>query len=144
MMKQEHWAFPIYPTLQKKRDSKGSLILELANSQNSLRNFISSLAFSNSRNSFFVNEGMPLGFFFLKMTKLSASKSFDREEKSFLVLSPMPVSISSLPFFDIMSKGVLFVSDASNPRSMYFFEKSDPYLLFISLLLEKMFISLKT
>src|SRR3989344_4898258 len=144
MMRREHWAFPICHTLQKKQNSIESLIPAPANSQNSLRNLISSLAFSKSRNSFFVNEGMPLGFFFLKMTKLSASRSFDREEKSFLVLSPMPVSISSLPFFAIMSKGVLLVSDASNPRSMYFFEKSDPYLLFISLLLEKMFISLKT
>src|SRR3990167_3360600 len=144
MMRQEHWAFPIHHTLQKKLDSTRSLILERVNSQNSLRNLISSLAFSNSRNSFFVNEGIPLGFFFLKMTRLSASRSFDREEKSFLVLSPIPVSISSLPFFDIMSKGVLLVSDASNPKSMYFFEKSELYLLFISLLLEKIFISLKT
>src|SRR3989338_11497007 len=122
MMKQEHWAFPIYPTLQKKRDSKGSLILELANSQNSLRNFISSLAFSNSRNSFFVNEGMPLGFFFLKMTKLSASSSFDRDSKSFLVLSPIPVSIISSSFFAIMSKGVLLVSAALKPSAPYFLE----------------------
>src|SRR3989338_4764481 len=144
MTRQGHWAFPTRHTPQKKQDSIGSLIPAPVNSQNSLRNFISSLAFSNSKNSFFVNEGIPLGFFFLKMTKLSASKSFDNEEKSFLVLSPIPVSISSLPFFAIMSKGVLLVSDASSPKSMYFLEKSDLFLLFISLLLEKIFISLKT
>ena len=68
---------------------------------------------------------MSFGFFFLNITKLSASKSFDKEEKSGLVLSPISVSISSSSFLAIISKGLLFVSVASNPRSIYFFENAD-------------------
>src|SRR3990167_3268954 len=80
-------------------------------------------------NSFFVIEGRFLGFFLRNITRLSASSNFDNDCIWGLTLSLTSVRIISLSFFAIMSKGVFFVSVASNPSSTYFFETAVSNLL---------------
>ena len=84
---------------------------------NSFTNFINSFAFSSSKNSGFVTDGMSFGFFFLKITNLFTSNSLAQGNKSGLALSPISVKIMSLFFLAITSNGALFVSVALNPSS---------------------------
>ena len=72
---------------------------------------------------------MFLGFFFLKITKLSASNNFDSDCIWGFTLSLTSVKISSFSFLAIMSKGVFLVSVASNPSSTYFLDTSVSNLL---------------